>query len=186
MIKIAPVLAFLVFSCIWQVSCSSTETVAAATSNSARPTLSPTPGMYRKGKSIYTVVKTTAYCHKERDSRKYGRDCALGCDLRYDQVRSAAADWSVFPVGTLFRIPGHPCIYRVDDYGSALVGTRTIDLYQPTLRGVRAWGARVLEIEILKWGSYNKSLEIMADRTRHNHVRAMVTSIQRKGLAPRS
>jgi 3D (Asp-Asp-Asp) domain-containing protein len=141
--------------------------------------------MYRKGKGLFTVVKTTAFSHKERDSWKYGNDCALGCDLRYDQVRSAAADWSVFPVGTLFRIPGHQCIYRVDDYGRALVGTRTIDLYQPTLGGVRAWGSRVVEIEILQWGSYNKSLEIMSDRTRHDHVRVMVANIQRKGLARR-
>lgn len=143
---------------------------------------SPHPGFFRKNGSLHAVVKTTAYSHLEADSLKYGRKNAYGTELRYDHVRSAAADWSVFPVGTLFRIVGQPYTYRIDDYGSALVGTRTIDLYQPTKEGIKAWGARMVEIEILKWGSYSRSREIMADRSRHPHVRAMLTSINRKQL----
>ena len=139
--------------------------------------------MYKKGRSLYTVVKTTAYSHQEKDSLKYGRACAVGCCPSLRPVRSAAADWSVFPVGTLFRIKGQPCIYRIDDYGKALVGTRTIDLYYPTLRAMRDWGSRVVEIEILQWGSYSKSLQILSDRTRHDHVRRMFNSIQTKKLA---
>ena len=166
------------------VSCSSNKpTVASRTP--AKP-LQTTTGIYKKGGNLYSVVKTTAYSHKEKDSLKYGRACAVGCDLRYDHVRSAAADWSVFPVGTLFKIAGHPCIYRIDDYGRALVGTRTIDLYHPTMSGMRAWGSRVIEIEILKWGSYSKSLEILSDRTRHDHVRQMFNSIRTKSLVASS
>lgn len=143
---------------------------------------SPHPGFYKKRGSLYAVVKTTAYSHVEADSLKYGRKNAFGTELRYDNVRSAAADWSVFPVGTLFRIVGQPYTYRIDDYGSALVGTRTIDIYQPTKAGIKAWGSRMVEIEILKWGSYSRSREIMAARSHHPHVKAMLTSINRKRL----
>lgn len=143
---------------------------------------SPHPGFYKKRGRLYAVVKTTAYSHEEADSLKYGRKNAFGTELRYDHVRSAAADWSVFPVGTLFRIVGQPYTYRIDDYGSALVGTRTIDIYQPTKAGIKAWGSRMVEVEILKWGSYSRSREIMADRSRHPHVRAMLASISRKRL----
>lgn len=143
---------------------------------------SPHPGFYKKNGRLCAVVKTTAYSHLEADSLKYGRKSAFGTDLRYDTVRSAAADWSVFPVGTLFRITGQPYIYRIDDYGRALVGTRTIDIYHPTKEGIKTWGARMVEIEILKWGSYSKSREVMADRSKHPHVKAMLTSISRKQL----
>jgi len=143
---------------------------------------SPHPGFFKKNGSLFSVVKTTAYSHVEADSLKYGRKTAFGTELRYDNVRSAAADWSVFPVGTLFRITGQPYTYRIDDYGSALVGTRTIDIYQPSKAGIKAWGSRMVEIEILKWGSYSKSREVMAVRSRHPHVRAMLTSINRKQL----
>jgi 3D (Asp-Asp-Asp) domain-containing protein len=149
--------------------------------------VSPTPGFYKKNGGLHAVVKTTAYCHTEKDSLKYGKANAMGCQLRYDTIRSAAADWSVFPAGTLFQIVGQPkVVYRIDDYGSALVGTRTIDLYQPTQKHMRAWGARTVEICILKWGSYSHSQQILADRSRHAHVRAMLTSMQRKRLVAKS
>ena len=56
----------------------------------------------------------------------------MGKPLRFGMVRSAAADWSRYPVGTRFRIVGKPYEYVIDDYGSALVGTDTIDLYKPS------------------------------------------------------
>ncbi|MGI8602013.1 MAG: 3D domain-containing protein [Verrucomicrobiales bacterium] len=174
-------LAFLVAaSALLNVGCSTSAPVASSVRKSGA--LTPKAGFYSKKGALYALVKTTAYSHQEKDSLKYGKACAAGCNLRYDAVRSAAADWSVFPLGTLFRIPGESCIHRIDDYGSALVGTRTIDLYQPTLAGVRRWGSRVLEIQILKWGSYSQSLQILADRTRHDHVRSMVNSIRSKRL----
>lgn len=202
--RIAALLAL--FSGLLLVSCSSTQSASphispAASKRSATtasPALaangkvpkdpacnkrtSPHPGFYRKGGSLRAVVKTTAYCHLEADSLKYGKRNAVGSDLRYDSVRSAAADWSVFPVGTLFRIVGQPHTYRIDDYGSALVGTRTIDLYQPTKAHMNAWGARMVEIEILKWGSYSHGQTILAGRSKHAHVKAMLNSMSRKHL----
>jgi 3D (Asp-Asp-Asp) domain-containing protein len=128
------------------------------------------------------VVKTTAYCHQEADSQPYGHLTARGTKLRSTgPVRSAAADWSKYPVGTQFRIIGHPQIYEIDDYGSALVGTETIDIYQPTMRSMRNWGAPVVGIEVVRWGSYAESEAILAQRAhRAPHVRTMLEGVREK------
>lgn len=127
----------------------------------------------------YYQVKTTAYSHVEADSLKYGLASAEGGNLKYGMYRSAASDWSVFPLGTVFKIEGLPYIYRIDDYGSALVGTKTIDLYKPDMAGIKDWGARNVRIKVLKWGSYGDSLAILGDRMKYPHVRSMVDNIRR-------
>jgi 3D (Asp-Asp-Asp) domain-containing protein len=132
------------------------------------------------------VVRTTAYCHTEDDHIEYGNKNAAGTQLRYGgQVRSAAADWSVYPVGTTFRIKGLPYLYVVDDYGSALVGTGTVDLYKPSKDVMNAWGRRNVELTIVRWGSQARSAEILKDRVHWPHCRQMFTSLvrQRKDLA---
>jgi 3D (Asp-Asp-Asp) domain-containing protein len=134
----------------------------------------------RKAGSCVYKVKTTAYCHTEKDSLRYGRGTATGSMLKYGQVRSAAADWSVFPVGTIFRIVGESTFYQVDDYGRALVGTKTIDLYRPDPAEMENWGVRNVNIEVLRWGSYTKSLDILEERQRHPHVKMMVANIRKK------
>lgn len=127
------------------------------------------------------TVRTTAYCHDESDHLVYGVKTALGTPLKFGSVRSAAADWSRYPVGTRFRISGQPdVIYEVDDYGSALVGTGTIDLYKPTQGMMNDWGVRHVDIEVLQWGSYERSMDIMRDRLRWPHVRRMMEDIQTK------
>lgn len=146
---------------------------------SARPPMVAAGGDAQKR----MTVRTTAYCHDEADHIAYGRRNARGDSLKYGHVRSAAADWSRYPVGTRFRIAGQPdVIYEVDDYGSALVGTGTLDLYQPTRGMMDEWGARNVDIEVLQWGSYEKSVEIMRDRVRWPHVRKMVSEIEGKIL----
>lgn len=124
-------------------------------------------------------VRTTAYSHVEADSLQYGLASAEGGNLKYGNFRSAASDWSVFPLGTVFQIQGLPYTYRIDDYGSALVGTKTIDLYKPNMAGIKDWGVRNVRIKVVKWGSYAQSLNILQDRTKHSHVRQMVGSIRR-------
>jgi 3D (Asp-Asp-Asp) domain-containing protein len=126
-----------------------------------------------------TGVRTTAYTHSESDHIIYGARSAVGSQLKFGTVRSAAADWSVFPVGTIFQIEGTPYIYQVDDYGSALVGTNTIDIYQPTKAHMNAWGVRNVNIRVLKWGSFSKSVAILKDRQAYGHVRRMVSRISR-------
>ena len=129
-------------------------------------------------------VRTTAYCHSEADHLVYGHYSAVGKPLRYGMIRSAAADWSRFPLGTRFRIKSQPgVLYEVDDYGSALVGSNTIDIYCPTRRSMDSWGVRKLDIEVVSWGSLADSLEVMKDRVHFPHVRRMVWDIQsRLGL----
>jgi 3D (Asp-Asp-Asp) domain-containing protein len=125
------------------------------------------------------TVRTTAYCHDEADHLVYGVRNALGTPLKFGSVRSAAADWSRYPVGTLFRIAGQPgVVYEVDDYGSALVGTGTIDLYKPSRGMMNEWGVRNVEIEVIRWGSYHRSMDIMNERTRWPHVRRMMEGIE--------
>lgn len=128
--------------------------------------------------SVFQGIKTTAYTHTEADHIAYGSKNAAGTPLKHGLVRSAAADWSVYPVGTVFQILGDSSLYIVDDYGSALVGTRTIDLYKPTTASMNQWGTRKVSIRILKWGSYAKSLAILRPRAyKASHVREMVTRL---------
>lgn len=128
-------------------------------------------------------VRTTAYSDKENEMGGIYRNLsASGRPLKYGRLRSAAADWSHMPMGTLFRIKGLPYIYEVDDYGSALVGTDTIDLYKPDLATMKAWGTRQVDIEVIREGSYARSLDVLKDRLFAPHVREMASTIQREKL----
>ncbi|MDB6075950.1 MAG: hypothetical protein JWO89_3590 [Verrucomicrobiaceae bacterium] len=129
--------------------------------------------------SRISSVKTTAYTETEKDHLVHGRSTAVGTPLKYGKLRSAAADWSVYPVGTRFQIDGEPYTYEVDDYGSALVGTNTIDLYKPDKREMARWGARNVNIKVVKWGSFKRSLAIMNPRSNNNYIQRMVERIQR-------
>jgi 3D (Asp-Asp-Asp) domain-containing protein len=129
----------------------------------------------------HRVVRTTAYTCSEADHIQYGSKNAAGTYLRYsEKVRSAAADWSFYPVGTVFRIKGMPQLYVVDDYGSALTGTGTIDMYKPSRAMMNQWGRRNVEISIVQWGSFERSAEILKDRTKFPHCRQMLTNITRQ------
>jgi hypothetical protein len=88
-------------------------------------------------------------------------------------VRSAAADWSRYPVGTTFKIKGLPYTYVVEDYGSSLVGTNTIDIYHPTLDTMRYWASREAEINIIKWGSLERTMNLLSGRTKYGHCAQM-------------
>lgn len=127
------------------------------------------------------TVRTTAYSCKENEKGGiYGCKNAIGTNLRYGSVRSAAADWSRFPVGTTFKIAGQPHLYVIEDYGSALVGTNTIDIYKPSISMMNQWGVRHVPIQIVKWGSYERSAEILKGRTKYSHTRKMYYAIQPK------
>jgi 3D (Asp-Asp-Asp) domain-containing protein len=127
------------------------------------------------------VVRTTAYTCSEDDHLIYGNKNATGTVLRYSsRVRSAAADWSFYPVGTTFRIKGLPYLYVVDDYGSALLGTGTVDLYKPSKEVMGQWGRRTVEMTVVQWGSFTRSAELLSQRTHHEHCRKMLVNIVRQ------
>jgi 3D (Asp-Asp-Asp) domain-containing protein len=126
------------------------------------------------------LVRTTAYTCSEDDHIEYGSMNAAGTPLRYThRVRSAAADWAVYPVGTVFRIKGMPQLFVVDDYGSALTGTNTVDIYTPSKAHMGAWGRRNVELTVVQWGSYARSAEILSKRTHHPHCAQMYAAINR-------
>jgi 3D (Asp-Asp-Asp) domain-containing protein len=121
-------------------------------------------------------VRTTAYTHSEGS----GSHNAIDCRLSATKVMSAASDWSRFPLGTRFRIADTNEEYIIDDYGSALIGTDTIDLYKPSRLEMKRWGVRRVDIDILQWGSEEQSLKVLAPRAKHRCARQMVASLQRK------
>ncbi len=95
-------------------------------------------------------------------------------------VGSAAADWSRWPAGTVFRIAATGQVYRVDDYGWALAGRNTIDLYQPTRAAMNAWGARQVEIQVIRWGDPSESLRMLRRHQEYRHIHRMVLELEGK------
>ena len=124
-------------------------------------------------------VRTTAYTRVE----KGGRRNALGAYLSGRHVMSAASDWSRFPLGTRFKIVSTREEFIIDDYGTALVGTSTIDLYKPTKLEMKRWGVRNIDIDILQWGSEEQSLKVLGPRAKHLTVRRMIAGLQKKNVA---
>jgi 3D (Asp-Asp-Asp) domain-containing protein len=120
-------------------------------------------------------VRTTAYTHTERG----GRRNAIGARLSGARIMSAAADWSRFPLGTHFQIVGTSDRYVIDDYGGALIGTNTIDLYKTSRSAMRAWGVRKVDIDVLQWGSKEQSLKVLEPRKRNRLIRRMIAGLQK-------
>ena len=122
------------------------------------------------------TVRTTAYTHTEPG----GRNNAIGTRLRFGgDTYSAASDWSWMPLGTRFRMLENGRNYVIEDYGSALVGRKTVDLYKPNMRAVNKWGVRHVEIEILEWGSKPMSLRILQPRAKRGYIRTMVAALRK-------
>ena len=94
------------------------------------------------------------------------------------QIGSAAADWSRWPAGTVFRVLSTGQNYRVEDYGWALSGRNTIDLYMPNQREMNSWGAREEAIEILKWGDSQESLQFLRRHQDYRHIKRMVLELE--------
>ena len=93
-------------------------------------------------------------------------------------IGSAAADWSRWPAGTMFRLLSTGQVYRVEDYGWALAGRNTIDLYMANQRDMNAWGARHEPIQILQWGSSEESLRLLHSHQNYRHIKRMVLELE--------
>jgi 3D (Asp-Asp-Asp) domain-containing protein len=122
------------------------------------------------------TVRTTAYTHTEAG----GSHNAIDSRLHFGgDVYSAASDWSWLPLGTRFRMVENGRQYVIEDYGSALVGRQTIDLYVPSRGEVRHWGVRQVDIEVLEWGSKAMSLKLLKPRATRGYIRAMVAALEK-------
>jgi 3D (Asp-Asp-Asp) domain-containing protein len=130
-------------------------------------------------RSQFMKVRTTAYTDSESDHRRYGKSSAVGTTLEFGSIRSAAADWARWPAGTKFLILTTGQIYEVDDYGWALSGRNTIDLYCPSRAEMNDWGVRRVTIQILKWGDPWQSYHVLKPRHDYAHVRRMLEEIRR-------
>jgi 3D (Asp-Asp-Asp) domain-containing protein len=97
---------------------------------------------------------------------------------RSAQIGSAAADWSRWPMGTTFRLLSTGQVYRVDDYGWALSGRNTIDLYMANQRDMNSWGTRQEPIQILQWGDPRQSLQFLQSHQDYKHIRRMVLELE--------
>lgn len=129
-------------------------------------------------KTQFQHVRTTAYTHTESDHLQHGCKTAIGTTLQCGSVSSAAADWSRWPLGTVFRICDTGQVWKVDDIGWALAGRNTLDLYKPSRSAMNSWGLRNVDIEILEWGSLEDSLRVLKPRARYPHVRRMIDQIE--------
>jgi 3D (Asp-Asp-Asp) domain-containing protein len=125
---------------------------------------------------LHNTVRMTAYTSAEAG----GHRDAVGGTLSAGAMHSAAADWSRYPVGTIFKIVETGEMCQIDDYGSALIGTDTIDLYKDSRRDMRNWGVRMVHIQILVWGSPRRSLEILTPRAHNRHIQPMVAALRKQ------
>jgi 3D (Asp-Asp-Asp) domain-containing protein len=119
-------------------------------------------------------VHVTTHSSKSKHPVKRG----VAVAKKPPKIGSAAADWSRWPAGTTFRLISTGQMYRVEDYGWALAGRNTIDLYMPNQREMNSWGAREEPIQILHWGDPNDSLRVLLPRQQYKHVRRMVLELQ--------
>jgi len=80
--------------------------------------------------------------------------------------------------GTVFRLLSTGQNYRVEDYGWALSGRNTIDLYMANQREMNSWGARPETIEVLKWGDPQESLQFLRRHQDYRHIKRMVLELE--------
>jgi 3D (Asp-Asp-Asp) domain-containing protein len=154
---------------------------ACSTSNEVSRQTAPTPAKAASAKPAKTVpVVATAYGASAKCNSKWAGRNAIGGRLKSGALTSAAADWSRFPVGTKFRVKETGRVYVVDDYGSAMVGKDKVDLFKTNYREVYRWGVRNVQLEIIEWGDFEKSLAILKPRSRSRHVKSMVQSLEAK------
>ena len=128
----------------------------------------------KKGTRATTTVTTTT---KTTTTTKGGKR-AVAVSKSPPRIGSAAADWSRWPVGTTFRLLSTGQMYRVEDYGWALSGRNTIDLYMANQRDMNTWGARQEPIQVLHWGDPQQSLQILQSHADHKHIKRMMLELQ--------
>jgi 3D (Asp-Asp-Asp) domain-containing protein len=122
-----------------------------------------------------TRTVTRASKRPAKTTRSVKRAVAVS---RPPQIGSAAADWSRWPAGTVFRLLSTGQNYRVEDYGWALSGRNTIDLYMANQHEMNSWGARQETIEVLKWGDPQESLQFLRSHQDYRHIKRMVLELE--------
>ena len=131
--------------------------------------------MQETRKATRVTTTTATRVTKTTTTRGVKRAVAVGKPPR---IGSAAADWSRWPMGTTFRLLSTGQMYRVEDYGWALSGRNTIDLYMANQRDMNSWGARQEPIQILQWGDPQQSLQLLRSHSDYKHIKRMVLELE--------
>lgn len=88
----------------------------------------------------YVSLKTTGYSNDSISINVAAWRDGITASGTVARVGTCAADWSVYPVGTVLHVTGYgPCI--VEDRGSAVQGQH-IDLFFNTRQEALDWGVR--------------------------------------------
>jgi 3D (Asp-Asp-Asp) domain-containing protein len=109
-------------------------------------------------RDVYQKVNVTSYTGAASDP---GAPAATARGTRYQSgsISSAAADWSRWPAGTLFRVLATGELYEVDDFTDDIVGRNTLLLYKPST--LANPGSHQVTIEIIRWGSFQSSATML-------------------------
>ena len=134
--------------------------------------------MQQKKATRATTTVTTTKVTKTAAATARGAKRAVSVSTKSPRIGSAAADWSRWPMGTTFRLLSTGQTYRVEDYGWALSGRNTIDLYMSNRSDMNTWGARQEPIQILRWGDPQQSLQVLQSHTDHKHIKRMALELQ--------
>lgn len=129
-------------------------------------------------KKVTRAKTSTATTRATKTTTVRGAKHAVAASKPSSKIGSAAADWGRWPMGTTFRLLSTGQTYRVEDYGWALSGRNTIDLYMSNRRDMNTWGARLEPIQVLHWGDPQQSLQVLQSHTDHKHIKRMVLELQ--------
>ena len=132
----------------------------------------------KKGTRVTTTVTTTRVTKTTATTTVRGAKRAVAISKSPPRIGSAAADWSRWPMGTTFRLLSTGQMYRVEDYGWALSGRNTIDLYMANQRDMNTWGARQEPIQVLHWGDPQESLQFLRGHQDYKHIKRMVLELE--------
>ena len=137
-------------------------------------------GLMTRDKRVALAKKSRAEKGKKKVKGAKGKKAARQRKPQPPRIGSAAADWSRWPVGTTFRVLSTGQVYKVDDYGWALAGRNTIDLYMASKADMNRWGVRHEPIQVLSWGDRQASLSLLQARQHYKHCRRMALALQEK------
>lgn len=137
----------------------------------------PAPRVAAADESDYMTIAYTTTSKRPASKAKRAKS-ARASRATPPRIGSAASDWSRWPAGTKFQVLSTGQIYRIDDYGWALAGRNTIDLYMGNRSDMNRWGVRQEKIKILQWGDPNQSIRVLEPRQTHKHIRRMVLELR--------
>lgn len=96
------------------------------------------------------LVKTTAYSTDDQSINVAAWRDGMTATNKVVRKGIVAADWRVFPPGTLLYIPGYGEAV-VEDKGGAVKGYH-IDLFVDSYEEALKWGVREIEVYVIKKG----------------------------------